>query len=154
MKPIFTIYILIFIASCKTINSSIDRNLSGDYSQREDSWGWQLRLYPDSTFFFENNINFEIYASWQGTWTLISTHPLLFKLIPYSYPEDTSIIPLPLEVDYTMLGTQKWRIEVLNGGLLKLEKNDSTDGPILRRGVLHGSNRDSEIYSLAHNLTR
>jgi hypothetical protein len=147
MKPSFLLLLLISTSSCRTDHISLEKNIPGDYTQGEDGWGWQLRLYPDSTFFFQNNVFFEMYPSWQGKWSLVSRHPLLLKLDLQANP-DTSPLRV-LSPEYYLLSS-KWTIEILNADLIKLKADDSTNGPILKRGTLHVNYDDSKIYAITH----
>jgi hypothetical protein len=151
MKLTFTIILLILLVSCKTTHvQPFEKTIPGDYSQGEDGWGWQLRLYPDSTFFFQDNMCFEMYPSWQGKWTLVGRHPLLLKLDLNASDADTTVLIRTMSVEYLLLQSNKWSVQFLDAGFLKLKKNDSTDGTILKRGVLHVSYDDSKIYAMTH----
>jgi hypothetical protein len=139
------VYVLIFlIASCKADYISTIKDVSGDYTQGSD--GWQLRLYQDSTFYFQDIVYFETYPSWYGKWTITTTHPLTIKL-----NLDTSDIVSRCCSQSAYLISKKWTIEIINEAFVKIIMNNDKDGPTLKRGVIHcfGSD-DSHIFALTH----
>lgn len=123
------------------------KNPCGDYTQGKN--GWQIRLYDDSTFYLQDNIYFEVYPQFHGKWSILQREPLTLSIKMLGI-DTTSIITRYLTLE-GLMSTYQWTLEFVNEDFASIKKNNSIDGPILKRGTLHVFVDESQIYAEAHS---